>query len=89
MQFMPEICNHVTMFILHIAGLRVDNSKSVIVKRWNIVWGKRTEVPKSEQRDTIDSLLLCKVIIFRHSFQQHQTCQLQMTTFVHPTQWVQ
>ena len=36
-QFVVEICNHVPMFTLHIAGLRVDNSKSVIIKSWNIV----------------------------------------------------
>ena len=45
------------MFTLHIAGLRVDNSKSVIIESWNIVWGERTKVPKLEQRDTIDNLL--------------------------------
>ena len=28
---MLEICNHDPMFTLHIAGLRVDNSKSVVV----------------------------------------------------------
>ena len=32
------------MFTLHIAGLSVDDSKSVIVKSWNIVWGEQTEV---------------------------------------------
>ena len=52
------------MFTLHIAGLRVDNSKSVIIKIWNIVWGKRTEVPELQQRDTIDNLLQSKVIQF-------------------------
>ena len=30
-QFVSEICNHDPMFTLHIAGLRVDNSKSVII----------------------------------------------------------
>ena len=30
-QFVSEICNHDPMFTLHIAGLRVDNSKSVMV----------------------------------------------------------
>ena len=52
------------MFTLHIAGLRVDNSKSVIIKSWNIVKGKRAEVPKFEQRDTIDKLLQSKIIHF-------------------------
>ena len=28
---MSEICNHDAMFTLHIAGLRVDKSKSVII----------------------------------------------------------
>ena len=50
------------MFPLHIAGLRVDNSKSVIIKSWNIVWGERNEVPKFEQRDTINNLLQSKII---------------------------
>ena len=45
------------MFTLQFAGLRVDNSKSVIIESWNIVWGEWTEVPKFEQRDTIDNLL--------------------------------
>ena len=30
-QFMSEICNHDPMFTVHIAGLRVDKSKSVII----------------------------------------------------------
>ena len=42
----------------------VDNSKSVTIKSWNIVWGERTEVPKFEQRDTSDSLLQSKIIHF-------------------------
>ena len=52
------------MFTLHIAGLRVDNSKIVIVKSWDMIWGKWTEVPKFEQRDTIDNLLQSKIIHF-------------------------
>ena len=66
-QFTSQICNHDPMFILHIAGLRVDNSKSVIIKSWNIVRGKQTEVPKFEQRDTIDNLFQSKIIHF-HAF---------------------
>ena len=50
------------MFNLHIAPLRVDNCKRVINKSWNIVWGERTEVPKFEQKDTIDNLLQSKII---------------------------
>ena len=61
---MPEICNHDPLFILRIAGLRVDNSKSVIIKSWNIVSGERTEVPKFEQKDTIENLLQSKNIQF-------------------------
>ena len=30
-QFVSKICNHDPMFTLHIAGLRVDKSKSVII----------------------------------------------------------
>ena len=52
------------MFTQHIAGLLVDNSKSVIIKSWNIVWGERAEVTKFEQRDTIDNLLQSKIIHF-------------------------
>ena len=52
------------MITLHIAGLRVDISKSVIIKSWNIVWGERTQVPKFEQTDTIDNLLQNKNIHF-------------------------
>ena len=50
------------MFTLHIAGFRVDNSKSVIIKSWKIVWGKRTKVQKFERRDTTDNLLQSKII---------------------------
>ena len=65
---MSEICNHDPMFTLHIAGLRVDNSKSVIIKSWNIVLGERTEVPKFGQRDMIDNLLQSKTIHFHTLF---------------------
>ena len=61
---MSEICIHDSMFTLHIAGLRVDNSKSVIIESWNIVSGERPEVPKLEQRDTIDNLLQNKIVHF-------------------------
>ena len=36
------------MLTLHIAGLRVDISKSVIVMSWNMIWGEWTEVTKFE-----------------------------------------
>ena len=38
-QFVSEICNHDPMITLHIAALRVDNSKSVIIESWNIGCG--------------------------------------------------
>ena len=60
---MMEIWNHDPNFTLHVAGLRVDNSKSVFIKSWNIVWGERTEVPKFEQKDAIDKLLQSKIIL--------------------------
>ena len=63
-QFMSEICNHDPMFTLDIAGLCVDNSKSVIIESWNIVWWEWTEVPKFEHGDTIDNLLQSKIIQF-------------------------
>ena len=59
---MSQIWNRDPKFTLHFAELRVDNSKSVIVKSWNIVWGEQTEVPKVEQRDTIDNLLQSKIV---------------------------
>ena len=52
------------MLTLHIAGLRVDNSKSVIIKSWNMIWGEWTGVPKFEQKDTIDKLLQSIIIDF-------------------------
>ena len=60
---MSEICNHDPVFTLHNDGLRVDNSKSVIIKSFNIAWGERTEVPKFEQKYTIDKLLQSKIIL--------------------------
>ena len=56
------------MFTLHIARLRVDNSKSVIIKSWNIVWGERTEVPNFEQRDTINLFFAEQNYPFLHIF---------------------
>ena len=37
------------MLTLHIAGLRIDNGKSVIVKSWNIFRWKRATVPKEPE----------------------------------------
>ena len=87
--FIWEIGNHDPMFTLHIAGLRADNSKSVIVKSWNIVWGERTEVQKFEQRNTIDNLLQSKSIYFQTSFPTTPNLSRQPTAFVYPIQWVQ
>ena len=53
---------------LHIAGLRVDKSKNVIIKNWNIIWGERIEVPKFAHRNTIDNLLQSKNIHFSTFF---------------------
>ena len=59
--FLTRLGNHDPMFTLHIAGLRVDNSESVNIKSWNMIWREWTEVPNIEQRDTIDSLLQSKI----------------------------
>ena len=61
---MLEIRNYDPIFTLHIAGLRVDSSKSVIINSWNIVWGEPPEVPKFEQGDTLDKMLQSKIIHF-------------------------
>ena len=63
-QFILELCNHDPMFTLLVAGLRVDSRKSVIIKNWNMLCGERTEVPKFEQRDTVDNLLQRQIISF-------------------------
>ena len=88
-RFMTELCNHYPILNLHIAGLRVDNSKSVILKSSNIVRGKRTKVPITEWLDTIEYLLERNKIYFKSSVRQHQTCQLQAKTFVPPIKLVQ
>ena len=65
---MSKIRNHDPIFTLLIAGLQVDNSKSVIIKSWNIVRGERTEVLKFEQRHTVDNLLQSKIVHFHTLF---------------------
>ena len=71
------------MLTLHIAGLRIYNGKTVIVKSWIKIRGKRATVPILEYWDTVDYLLARSIIHFRcFFFQQHQTCQLQPKTFV-------
>ena len=42
------------MLTLHIAGLRIYNSKSVIFKSWNIVRRKRATVRLLQLWDTVD-----------------------------------
>ena len=67
-QFVSEFWNHDPIFTLQIAGLRVDNSKIVIIKSWNIVWGDWSKVPKFEMKDTIDNLLQSKIVHFYKFF---------------------
>ena len=67
-QFISEFCNRDPMITLHIAGFCNKKSKSVILRNWNIVWGERTEEPKFEQRNTIDTLLPSKIIHFYKFF---------------------
>ena len=88
-QYLTRVCNYHPIVILHIAGWRIYNGKSVIVKSCNIVRGKRATVPILELWDTVDYLLERNIIHFRGFFQQHQTCQLQQKSFVLPIQWVQ
>ena len=63
------------MLTLHIAGLRIYDGKSVIVRSWYKVRGKRTTVPRFEQWDMVNYLL-------ERNIRQHKTCQLQPMTFV-------
>ena len=74
------------MFTLRITGLRVDNGKSVSVKSWNLVRGKRATLPILKWWDTVDYLLERNIIQFEGFFRHHQTCQLQPKTFVLPIQ---
>ena len=53
------------MLILHIAGLRIFNGKSVTVKSCNIVKGKRTTDPVLEERDAVDYLLERSIVRFK------------------------
>ena len=43
-KFLTKVCFLYPMLTLHFAGLRVYNDKSVIVKSWNKVGGKRATV---------------------------------------------
>ena len=71
-QYLTRDCNHYPKLTLHIAGLRVNNGKSVIVKSWNKARRKKATVPILEQWDTVDYLLERNSIPFRCFFQQHQ-----------------
>ena len=44
-QYFTRVFNHYPMLTLHVAGLRIYNGRSVIIKNWNIVRGKRATVP--------------------------------------------
>ena len=80
--FMTKFCNHYPLLTLHIAGLRVDNSKIFLVKSWKLVRGKGTKIPILELRDIIEKLLTGKFIYLYFSSHQRQTCQLPPKTFV-------
>ena len=43
-QYLISVCNHYPMLTLHIAGLPIYAGKSVIVKSWKLVRGKRATV---------------------------------------------
>ena len=45
------------MLTLHIAGLSIYDGKTVIVKSWDIVWGKRNHGMDTWVVDTVDYLL--------------------------------
>ena len=57
MQFVSEICNHDPMFTLHIAGLRVDNSKSVIIYFFE----------KVSKREQMHTRTLYNLLIYIHA----------------------
>ena len=40
-QFLARVCNHYRMLTIHFTGLRICNRKSVIIRSWNIVRGKK------------------------------------------------
>ena len=54
---MTNFWKHYPMLTLHFAGLRVGNSKSVIVKNWNTVRAKWIQAPILEKQATIESLV--------------------------------
>ena len=85
-QVLTRVCNHYPMLTLHNTGWRVYKGKSVIVRSWNIVRGKKATVPILELWDPVDYLLERNIIHFRCFFQQHQSSQLQPKTFVLPIQ---
>ena len=86
--YLTRVCNHYPLMTLQIAGLRIYNGKSVIVKSWKTVRGKKTMVPSVEKWETVECLLERNIIHFGYFFQQHQTCQVQLNIFDLPIQWV-
>ena len=47
-QKLASVCTHYPLLAPHFAGLRIYNSKSFVVKSWNIVRMKKTTVPTLE-----------------------------------------
>ena len=45
MHFMARSRKHCPILTLHLAGLRIYNVKRLIVKNWNLVTWKWTQVP--------------------------------------------
>ena len=54
---MTNFWKHYPMLTLQFAGLRVGNSKSVIVKNWNTVRANWTKAPILQKEDAVESLL--------------------------------
>ena len=67
-QYSTRVCKYYPNLTLHIAGLRIYNGKSVIVKNWTIVTGKRATVPILEEWDMLDYLSERNIIHFRSFF---------------------
>ena len=61
------------MLNLHFTALHFFIGKSVILKRWNIVIGKRSKAPIVEYRYKTEKILERSFIHFRCSFQQHKS----------------
>ena len=61
------------MLTLQTVGLRTYNVKSLIGKKWTIIWSEETKVPILEHKYTTDYLLESNVVPSRYSFQQTPT----------------